>query len=242
MTSPENTGLNCEEGVCRPDGNKAADGHELNHSVQKAKIMYFGDPMCSWCWGITHHLDWVKETFSDQLDFELVLGGLRPGGGDEWTPEFREMLRSHWEHVEQASGQPFDYSFFERKSFEYDTEPAARAVRVVRDMDPSLEWRFYKELQKSFYALNMDITDQRVLESVVGNLGFGVEQFRSLFQSQGYRQLTYQDFAKAQMLGVRGFPTVLLQIASAYHPVALGYATKHQMQSKLEQLLIDVKV
>ena len=145
-------GLNCEEGQCEVESNSLSASEANEEEVSDNRLIYVGDPMCSWCWGITNHLDRLIEEFDGQLSFELILGGLRPGGGDQWTHEFREMLRSHWEHVHEASGQPFDHAFFERKEFNYDTEPSSRAVRVIRDIVPEKEWPFYKSLQRMFYS------------------------------------------------------------------------------------------
>ncbi len=43
------------------------------------KLIYFGDPMCSWCYGFAPEL---KEIISNlpEVEFQLILGGLRPYG------------------------------------------------------------------------------------------------------------------------------------------------------------------
>jgi len=43
------------------------------------------------------------------------------------------------ERVRDASGQPFDFDFFARERFVYDTEAAARAAVVMRRR--GLDWR-----------------------------------------------------------------------------------------------------
>jgi protein-disulfide isomerase-like protein with CxxC motif len=62
------------------------------------------------------------------LDFAITAGGLRPGGGAPWTAAFRDFLRREWEAIDQVTGQPFGYSLLDQASFDYDTEPACRAV------------------------------------------------------------------------------------------------------------------
>ncbi|MEO9966703.1 MAG: DsbA family protein [Reichenbachiella sp.] len=228
--------LNCEDGSCEvPDG--APTSTVANHDSLKNKLIYIGDPMCSWCWGITNHLDQIKKEYADVLDFELVMGGLRPGGGEEWTDEFKSMIRSHWEHVESASGQPFDYRFFDREQFDYDTEPSARAVRVVRDLDASKEWKFYKRLQSAFYAENKDVHDLKTYELICNEQGLNYVTFESLFLSAGYKQLVYQDFARAQQMGVRGFPAVVMQKGDEYFAVSMGYSDYDRMKGTLESIL-----
>ena len=146
--------MECEVGVCTPTTDQNTTEEATKQKESKNKLIYFGDPMCSWCWGIAGHLQKLKEEFSGELDFQVVLGGLRPGGGDLWNDEMKGFLREHWEHVETASGQPFNYNLLERDEFNYDTEPPSRAVRVIRDLAADKEFEFFKAIQGSFYAEN----------------------------------------------------------------------------------------
>lgn len=228
--------LNCEDGVCKTD--EVTQEAPMPPSIKENKLIYFGDAMCSWCWGITNNLDKLKDQYADQFDFELVLGGLRPGGGDQWTPAFRNMLKGHWEHVEKASGQPFDYSFFEQENFNYDTEPPARAVRVVRDLSPEKEWGFYKALQHLFYAQNKDISNISILKEQCEQLAIDANQFETLFASPGYKQLVKQDFIKAQQFGISGFPTVVLKKGEEYYAVCRGYSAYEQMKANIDSILV----
>lgn len=231
--NPKN--LICEDGSCEV---KAAETSVPNVPMSSNdKLIYVGDPMCSWCWGITNHLEKLKDEYADQLNFELILGGLRPGGGEDWTEEFRSMLRSHWEHVREASGQPFDFDFFERENFNYDTEPAARAVRVVRDIDPGKEWPFYKRLQQAFYAENRNVHDLETYQSICTDLQIPYSTFETLFLSTGYKQLAYQDFARAQQLGIRGFPAVVLKKGEEFFAVSMGYSDYDRMKKTVEDII-----
>lgn len=230
--------MNCEDGACEVPAieNK---GNTAEPNKNGDRLIYIGDPMCSWCWGITNHLEQLKTDYADQFDFELILGGLRPGGGEEWTEDFRAMIRQHWEHVEAASGQPFDYSFFDRKQFNYDTEPAARAVRVVRDLDATKEWLFYERVQRAFYAENKDVHDISTYQQICEELGLNYDKFETLFLSSGYKQLVYQDFARAQQMGVRGFPAVVLQKGEEYFAVSMGYSDYDQMKTTVEKIMAE---
>ncbi|MEP3388196.1 MAG: DsbA family protein [Reichenbachiella sp.] len=228
--------MNCEDGACEvPEVENKGIATEPNKSGDR--LIYIGDPMCSWCWGITNHLEQLKTEYANQFDFELILGGLRPGGGEEWTEDFRAMIRSHWEHVQEASGQPFDYGFFDREQFNYDTEPSARAVRVVRDIDATKVWSFYKRLQQAFYAENKDVHDLDTYKALCEELELNYTTFESLFLSPGYKQLVYQDFAKAQQMGVRGFPAVVLKKGEEYLAVSMGYSDYDRMKATLESIL-----
>jgi putative protein-disulfide isomerase len=68
--------------------------------TNEGKIIYVGDPMCSWCYGISKHLILLKNHFSN-LEFNIVVGGLRPGGGDVWDEQFKVFIQHHWKEVNE---------------------------------------------------------------------------------------------------------------------------------------------
>ena len=205
----------------------------------EAKLIYFGDPMCSWCWGIAQHLNHVREQYEGKLDFELVMGGLRPGGGDAWTDEFKGFLREHWEHVQTASGQPFDFGLLERDSFNYDTEPASRAVRIIRDLAPKQEFAFFKSVQRRFYAENEDPNEVAFYEPLCEEIGVSFPVFTAAFNDPQYQEKVRADFMKSQQYGIRGFPSVVLQRGDDAWLVANGYVTAEQLTERVEAALVS---
>ena len=83
---------------------------------QSGHLIYFSDPMCSWCWGISQHIEALKSHYSKNLGWIMVMGGLRPGQNDDWNEDLKSLLRSHWEQVSHESGQPFNYDILTKKS------------------------------------------------------------------------------------------------------------------------------
>ena len=99
-------------------------------------LIYFADPMCSWCWGFSTVIDHILHSFSGRLAVRLVMGGLRPGVSEPMSDDDKVRTRLHWEQVETASGQTFNFDFFQRKAFVNNTEPACRAVVAARRLVP----------------------------------------------------------------------------------------------------------
>tara|TARA_R110000850_G_scaffold49672_16_gene122321 strand:+ start:1134 stop:1838 length:705 start_codon:yes stop_codon:yes gene_type:complete len=228
--------INCDDGACEIPGEKSQIATSTNSDMDN-KIIYVGDPMCSWCWGIAPEVDQLRQAYQGQLGFELVLGGLRPGGGDAWTDDLKKYISSHWEHVKESSGQPFDFDFFKRTSFNYDTEPSSRAVRVVRSLDPSKEWIFFKAVQQAFYAENMDVHDLATYEALCLKYDLNYADFESKYLSQEFRDLTKKDFEIAQMMGIRSFPSVALKMGGEYTSVSIGYSKFENMRQVIDSVI-----
>ena len=85
-------------------------------------FLYFADPMCSWCYGFSPVIRELTEEFKDRLGCRVVMGGLRAGNTTAMREQDRDYIRDAWKRVGEASGQPFDFAFFDRATFIYDTE------------------------------------------------------------------------------------------------------------------------
>jgi putative protein-disulfide isomerase len=199
------------------------------------EIFYFGDPMCSWCWGFAPALDQIVADYSD-VHFRIIMGGLRPGElAQSMTAELKDYIRSHWVHVQEATGQPFDFAFFDRNEFLYDTEPPARAVMAVRSLQPATEYAFFKSLQSAFYAENVDITDEKCYTPLLQDHGIDTVAFHELFQSEETRQATRRDFEESRRFGIRGFPSVVLRNEKQAILLTAGYQPYERLQPQIER-------
>jgi putative protein-disulfide isomerase len=195
--------------------------------------------MCSWCWGFAPVIDAIREQFGPDLPIRLVMGGLRPGTTKPMNKAAKRTTREHWQHVHEASGQPFDFTFFEREGFVHDTEPASKAVVVVRrnGMDRALD--LLKRLHLAFYAHNRDVTDEAVLAEVSSETGIDRRTFLQAFHDDAARQETWQDFAIAQKAGITGFPSLIAGVGEGAECgiATLGYQPADRILLPLEQWL-----
>ena len=207
-------------------------------------LVYFADPMCSWCWGFSPTIEAIEQRFGDALPIRLVMGGLRPWTAEPMTEAAKASSRGHWDHVHAASGQPFDYRFFDRSGFVYDTEPASRAVVVMRRRGVADGLAALRAVQHAFYAENRDTTDQGELTAIAAGLGFDAEGFARDFDSEAARQETTQDFALSQGAGVRGFPTLIAGTGEEgrYGLVTNGYQPGEAILPALERWRATVDV
>lgn len=204
------------------------------------QLIYFADPMCSWCWGFSPAMDDVADRFGDRLPIRLILGGLRPGTTDAMDAESKQMIRGHWEHVREASGQPFDFAFFDREGFVYDTEPACRAVVAARRLDPAAAMPMLKRLHRAFYAENADVTDRAVLCELAEEAGLDRAAFEAAFDAPETAEETRTDFAIAYHSGVTGFPTLIVgSEADGYAAVSRGYQAAGRIEALIEGWLAE---
>lgn len=235
----ENQYCDPQTGECTPaDLNGALDS---THKKAEGEIIYVGDPMCSWCWGISNHLQELKSHFSD-AKFSIVLGGLRPGGGDPWDDNFKAFLKHHWEEVTARSGQVFGYELFDRKSFNYDTEPPCRAVVVARKWLGDDVLGFYEAVSKRFYVDNEDPGVTSFYESICEAFEIPFDEFLLAFESEEAKYQTNQDFLLNRQWGVTGYPTVLFKYQEQLYQINHGYSEFESMKGVINKILSNNQI
>ena len=202
-------------------------------------LTYYADPMCSWCWGFAPQIDLVAEHFKKRLPVLLVMGGLRPGTTEPMDQKLKSSIRNHWEHVAEQSGQPFDFSFFDRDGFIYDTEPACRAVVTVRAIAADRTLRFFRSIQKAFYADGKDVTKADTLAQLASEAGVDKDAFLAKFDSPEIHTSTVNDFLAGPRLGITGYPTLLAEDPDGPPQlVTAGYRKLDELIPALENWLM----
>ena len=198
------------------------------------EILLIVDPMCSWCWGFSPTIGATAEEFAGQALIFPIVGGLRPLTEDPMTGQAKAEVRHHWADVEKASGQSFDYSFFDRDGFIYDTEPACRALVTVRTLKPEAALGFLAAQHRAFYAENRDITDAAVLAELAETAGVDRDAFLAAFPTRKLIYLTATDFFRSQSMGVTGFPTVVLRSEGNLSLLTAGFQPFAALKPQLE--------
>lgn len=202
-------------------------------------LLYFADPMCSWCWGFAPVIDDIKAQFGDQFQIALILGGLRPGTTEPIDNKSREEILHHWHEVHKRSGQPFQFDNAMPEGFIYDTEPPSRAVVTMGELQPETVLAFLKRIQAAFYAEQKDVTREAVLLDLLTEYNVDSDTFQELFHSQDMKNKTLAHFQRTRQSGVRGFPTLIMQNADSYSLLTHGYQSLQNLRPSLEQWLAE---
>lgn len=229
-------------GVCLLPEQEASIDSAKPVTGKALAVRYIGDPMCSWCWGISPTVGAI-EAFCEAkgIEFSLTMGGLRAGGGDLWNVAFKNFLRKEWRHIAQKTGQPFSFALLERPHFDYDTEPACRAVATIKRLQArnhlpaSNTLKFFSAIQYKFYVEGQDPKEADFYGSICASLALDFDEFCNMFNSPESLQSVQEEFIRCRKWGIRSFPTLLLQHHGKITPLAEGYVTAEQIFSRLRQ-------
>jgi putative protein-disulfide isomerase len=204
------------------------------------RLLYFADPMCSWCYGFGPELRALLSARRD-LALEMVMGGLRPFNREPMSAAFREMLGGPWDPVARTSGLPLNAKALEIDGFVYDTEPACRAVVTARSIDASIAFDYYGAVQAAFYRDARDVTHEDTLTAIAQGCGYDASLFAATLRSEPARRLTRNDFETSQRLGVNGFPALAVGYGEELFLVTSGYVSAAVLGERLDEIDRRVK-
>jgi putative protein-disulfide isomerase len=208
------------------------------------KLVYVGDPMCSWCYGFGKELTELTERHPD-LPVEIVVGGLRAGATDVLDEAGKQFRLTHWARVEAASGLPFNREgLMARENFVYDTEPICRAVVTARTLAPEADLlAVFRALQHGFYVEAVDTTDGRILSRLATDAlalaghAINAETFYQVWSEESTIAAARSDFRRARALGVQSFPTLFLEKDGELMNLSPGYVSVNEIDANLRSIL-----
>lgn len=146
----------------------------------------------------------------------------------------------------EKTGQPFGFSLLEAEQFNYDTEPACRAVAtatlllVERGLRSSAALPFLCATQHKFYVDGRDPKTEAFYRDICDQVGLPFEEFSQTFTSQRAREAVSQDFALCRQWGVRSFPTLLLERHGEISLLSTGYVDTETLLNRLNAQLPQV--
>ncbi len=207
------------------------------------KIIYVGDPMCSWCWGISNDFEKLIKYYQDDFPPIMLMGGLSPGNTEPMDQKTKDFIRHHWDEVHKRTKQPFNYDILnEDVEFIYDTEIPSRVVIIYRELYPETTFEFFKAVQKAFYVENKDTNKIDTYLEILEKFPHDIPDFKTKFHDETYKKKAYHDFGIASNMGITGFPTVVLGFNNQLFALAIGYCSFEKMKERLESITANQSV
>lgn len=198
-------------------------------------FVYFASPMCSWCWGFSPNIEALSQAFPEK-NIRLVLTPFRVDVVEPMDNKLRSYVLGQWEKVHAATAQPFDFNFSMPNNFIYNTTLVGLAIKAFKQQLADQELAFVKSLQHAFYALNKNITDEKVLCELAETFAIDIEEFKRAIHSPAILNKLKQDFELCHKLSVHSYPTLMVEKQDEYKVLVEGYLPYAELQQKIESL------
>ncbi len=171
--------------------------------------------MCSWCWGFSKVWKNIQSQLTDNINTQLIVGGLAPDSNDPMPASMQLTLQQTWQHIEQViPGTEFNHQFWSLNSPRRSTYPACRAVLAAKAQDPHFETPMIQAIQQAYYLDAKNPSNDSTLIELASNIGCDSNHFTQALNSENTQQTLMGQIHFARMLGTQGFPSLIAETKS----------------------------
>lgn len=209
--------------------------HLFTIAVIMPTLLYFHDPMCSWCWGFRPAAQELFAHLPAGIERRNVLGGLAPDSDAPMPQAQRQMIMGHWRRIESLLGTRFNYDFWKKCEPRRSTYPACRAV--IAAANQGREEQMILAIQQAYYLHAKNPSDLKTLYDLGRKLGLDRKRFTTDLESKATEQELQLQIAYSRQVGVDGFPALALERDGRLTKITVDYLSYKTSLSQIERLL-----
>ncbi len=212
--------------------------------MEKPILVYCYDAYCGWCYGFSTVIKKIATTFSDQLDTDVLSGGMILPEKPVHIKVSANYISKAYKSVEELTGAEFgkDYLWHifnpEESDWYPNSEKPAIAMCIFKEFYPDRAIEFAADLQYALHYEGRDLTDNEAYRHLLEKYSIQPEIFYEKLASETYKEMAYYEFSLMQQLQVNAFPVVFIQTGELkFHMVARGYTDYETLKQRIEAVL-----
>ncbi len=206
-----NFSCDIETGVCKPSEESGIEEVRLNQ-VEKVKLIYYTDPICSACWAIEPELKRLKLEYGDYVEVEYKMGGLLPGWegfADKANGIGKPSdVAPHWDEVGEHTGMSIDGDIWLEDPLSSSFPPSI-AFKAAQQQGEKFALRFLRRIREQVFLEKKNITQEPHLLQAIEDCGGDADKFLADYHQESTAQSFYDEMKQGKEYGVRGFPTFI---------------------------------
>lgn len=210
-----------------------------------AKLIYFADIYCPWCYAFAPAIRRLHSEFPD-IPVHVVGGGLigQPTGLLKMRME-EPGLEQFWRGVHEETGRSFTGilgNVAADKDTRMDSIGADALFLALSRLAPDKELEQFTQLEEMVFANGLDLFDQGTIASLAGQYQVSAEELSSLASDPAMRDNAVQEIKETARLlgGSAAFPTVFLMRGETGEFVSQGYVHYETVASRMGDAMRDL--
>lgn len=194
---------------------------------QPLHCFYIYDALCGWCYGFSKTFHRFYDRYESNIQFHVLSGGMVRGEKEGPIGEVAGYIQDAYKEVEQRTGVKFGEKFIDgtlkEGSAHFTSIRTSVAMTVMKLSSPEKQVPYALSLQKAIYQDGVEPTDDMAFAKIASKFGQDTTQFLALMKQDRVLKRTEQEFDAVNKMGVKGFPTVIIQMGDKAVPIAKGY-------------------
>ncbi|MES9879273.1 MAG: DsbA family protein [Sedimenticola sp.] len=197
-------------------------------------LFYIYDPMCSWCWAFRPVWQEIVQRLQPVIAPKRLLGGLAIDSDEPMPMAMQLYLQKTWRTIQQQLPETeFNHDFWSLCQPRRSTWPACRAVIAAREQGAVYEGDMIEAIQQAYYLRALNPSDRDILITLAQEIGLDIAVFAQQLDSDTTRKQLEQEMAQGLAMGVRSFPSLVLQDGAGYRQIEHHYLDAPQILNQL---------
>lgn len=200
------------------------------------KILYFGDPICSTCWGIEPQFRKFKLEYGHVIDFEYHMGGLLKS----WKKFKRGSISApldvapYWEQRTRIDQMPMDGDVWIEDPL-HSSYPPSIAFVAAQLQNQNASLLYLRRLREMVFLEKKNIARWGYLSQAAKETGINLVQLKQDYDGKA-KDLFAKDLRLAREYKVKELPTLVFINKKGKTESVSGYISYKQMVDTLIKL------
>ncbi len=203
-------------------------------------LIYVHDPMCSWCWGFEPVRKALFNSLPNNLDVQILLGGLAPDSDQPMPLAMQLMLQQIWKKIQKTIlNTEFNFDFWQKCQPRRSTYPSNRAVISARKQGKNFEAMMILRIQQAYYLEAKNPSNNETLTALSKDIGLDSLKFKKDLTSVEVHNELISEIKQCRQLGMNSFPSLVMQVNGMVAPITIDYLNEKSMLNEINNLLVD---
>jgi putative protein-disulfide isomerase len=204
----------------------------------KTQLYYITDTYCCWCFGFSATMDRIAKEYSDELDINVVNGGMIPNNCSLYSffSRFPDPVGLH-QHISVTSGQQFGVAYLnllrnlkESNRTLNSNLPAKAIIAFISLGVDALSAA--KEIQNTHYIKGVDLQKISSYKPIAKRLNCSLDEFSNALAAPETNDRLKKDLELVRKLRVQGFPAIIIKNSDdSFNIVSNGFLPYEKLKT-----------
>lgn len=205
--------------------------------MNKPKILYIQDAMCTWCYAFGGVLDDIKVKYGNDFDFVAYSAGMVVGESIVEIGKMKTLFDEAIPKVEQYSGVKFGNKFHDlvkEGTFIFNSIKPAIALSAFKSLNPDGSVEFAHDIQFEYFYNGKNINERDVYIELATHHGVDANELLNRMNDEEFHKITMNEFEQIKKMGIKEYPVVLGQTEKGIYALSKGYIPEKEMNQIFE--------